>query len=214
MQALLLHSHMVLARRRDDGGSGGLGCFLALMLIGVAIYFVMRGRSDKREMLGAAKRPMGSGSLAPVVFANPFPKCPACGANGDTMKQQWDGLRNVTWSCGYCGNKQVQELTDAELPPSARTRLGLDAPANLSVPPGGYPPAGGGGGGMGGLLTGMMIGSMMGGGHDHHRQDHDWSSGGSDSSGDWGGSGNSDWGDSGGGDSDWGDSGGGDDSGW
>ncbi len=216
MHALLIHSSSSLIRRRDDSGGGGLGCFLVLIGIGVVIYFVMKGRGDKREQLGASKRPMGSGPLESQTFANPFPKCPNCAAAGDKMKQQWDGLRKVTWTCGYCGNVQIQDLKDEELPPSARQRLGLDGdPAMVQGQQGYYPPQQGGMGGVGGLLTGMMLGSMLGGNsHDHH-DGGNWGGGGSDSGsgGDWGDGGDSgsggDWGDSGGGD--WGgDSGGGD----
>ena len=179
---------------------------IVLLIIGVVIYLAMRGRQDRPEQLGASRRGLATGPLEPHAFACPYPKCPACGATGDRMKQDWDGLRSVKWTCGYCGGLAgVQALKDEELPPSARRRLGLDAPVQGSVPmqPGGY---GQPGGGMGGLLTGMMIGSMMGGGHhDHDRQGggDGWTGGSSDSS-------SSDWGDSGGGDSGGGDSGGGD----
>lgn len=209
MQAMLIHSHESMLRRRNDSGGGGFGCFLALLVIGAVIYLVMKGRRDKAELLGASKRPMGSGPVAPMTFANPFPKCPNCAAAGDKMKQQWDGLRKVTWTCGYCGNVQVQELKDEELPPSARERLGLGGPASMSAPQGYYPPQQGGGmGGVGGLLTGMMIGNMLGGGH-HDRHDSGWGSGSDSGSsgGDWGDGGGDSGGDSGG---DWGDSGGGD----
>jgi hypothetical protein len=204
-----------MVRRRDEGGSGGIGCFLFLLAVGAVIYFVMKGRRDKAELLGASKRPMGSGSLQPHTFANPFPKCPNCAAAGDRMKQQWDGLRKVTWTCGYCGNVQIQDLKDEELPPSARQRLGLDGGSALAPGQQGYyPPQSGGMGGVGGLLTGMMLGGMLGGSHHDRHGDGGWGSGGGDSSsgGDWGdggdGSSGGDWGDSGGGD--WGDSGGGD----
>jgi hypothetical protein len=188
---------------------------IVLIIIGTVIYLAMRGRQDRPEQLGASRRGLPTGPLEPHTFPCPYPKCPACGATGDRMKQEWDGLRAVKWTCGYCGGLAgVQALKDEELPPSARRRLGLDAPVQGSVPmqQGGY---GQPGGGMGGLLTGMMIGSMMGGGGHHHHDggssDSDgWGSGSSDSfSSDWGESGSSDWGDSGGGDSG-GDSGGGD----
>lgn len=205
--ALLLETTTLLKRRGESDGGGGLGCFILLIVIGVVIYFVMKGRRDRSEQLGATTRPMSSGPLQPHTFANPFPKCPNCGAAGDKMKQQWDGLRKVTWTCGYCSNAQVQDLQDHELPPAARQRLGLDPQPGFQQGPGVYPQQGGGGfGGVGGLLTGMMIGNMLGGSGHHHRDDggSDWSSGSDSSSG-------SDWGDSGG-DSggDWGDSGGGD----
>jgi len=219
---------LLLRRREESGGCGSLGCFVILLAIGGVLYLVLKGKKDRTEQLGASKRAMGSGPLTEHVFACPYAKCPTCAASGDRMKQQWDGLRKVTWTCGYCGNVAgIQELKDEELPPSARQRLGLDAP-----PPGmqaqqGYyqgqgPGMGGGlGGNMGGLLTGMMIGNMMGG--NHHQDSGDWNH--RDDNGGWGDSGGrsngnsgGDWGDSSGGDSgggasgggDWGDSGGGD----
>ncbi|BDU68891.1 hypothetical protein GETHOR_09920 [Geothrix oryzae] len=179
--------------------------FWLILIIGVVVFFVLRGKKDRAEQLGASRRALPTAPLEPHVFPCPYPKCPTCGATGDKMKQDWDGLRAVKWTCGYCGAQAgVQTLKDEELPPSARRRLGLDAPMQGSVPmqQGGY---GQPGGGMGGLLTGMMIGSMMGGGHQHH--DHQdggdgWGGGSSDSSSsDWGESGSSDGGDSGG---DWG----------
>ncbi|WP_306589865.1 hypothetical protein [Geothrix sp. 21YS21S-4] len=192
--------------------------FWLILIIGVVIFLVMRGKKDRPEQLGASRRALPTGPLEPHTFPCPYPKCPACGASGDGMKQDWDGLRAVKWACGYCGAVAgVQNLKDEELPLSARRRLGLDAPMQGSVPmqQGGY---GQPGGGAGGLLTGMMIGSMLGGGHHHEDRGNDgggdgWSGGSGDSSSDWGesGSGSSDWGDSGGGD--WGgggDSGGGD----
>ena len=141
--------HLALLRHRNDSG-GGMGCFLALLILGVVVYLVLKGRKDREEQLGASRRPLGSGPVEGVVFACPYPKCPACGASGDKMKQQWDGMRKVTWSCGYCGSQAgCQELRDEELPGSARTRLGLDpAPGMIQDPgPGGL-------GGVGGLLTG------------------------------------------------------------
>ena len=223
MQAMLLHSNQSMLRRRDEGGGGGFGCFIALLVIGAVIYFAMKGRRDKAEQLGASKRPMDSGPVQGHTFANPFAKCPNCAAAGTGMKQQWDGLRKVSWSCGYCGNVQVQELKDEELPPSARQRLGLDGgQAMMPGQQGYYPQQGGGGmGGVGGLLTGMMLGNMLGGGHHDNRDSNGWGGGNSDgdtssTGGDWGDSGGSssggDWGDGGGdssGDSG-GDSGGGD----
>ena len=184
---------------------------IVLLAIGAVLYFVLRGRQDQPEQLGASRRALPTGQLEPHTFACPYPKCPTCGASGDKMKQEWDGLRAVKWSCGYCSAVAgVQNLKDEELPPSARRQLGLDAPMQGSVPmqQGGY---GQPGGGMGGLLTGMMIGSMMGGEHHHHDRpgDDGWTGGSSDkSSSDWGESNSSDWGDSGGGDSGGGDSGG------
>lgn len=186
--------------------------FWIILIVGVVLFFVLRGRKDRPEQLGASRRALPTGPLEPHTFPCPYPKCPACGATGDKMKQDWDGLRAVKWTCGYCGALAgVQALKDEELPPSARRRLGLDAPLQGSAPmqQGGYGPSGGG---MGGLLTGMMIGSMLGGGHHHDRPQGGDGWGGDASGGgstDWGESSSSDWGsgDSGG---DWGDSGGGD----
>ena len=82
MQALMLHNEVVY-RRRDEGSSSGLGCFIVLLVIGVVVYFVMKGRRDKGEQLGASHRPMGSGPVEGQSFACPYPKCPSCGAPGD-----------------------------------------------------------------------------------------------------------------------------------
>jgi hypothetical protein len=203
MQAMLIHSNLMLLRRRDEsGGCGAFGCLLFLLAVGVVIYFVMKGRRDNAEQLGASKRPLGSGPVQGQTFANPFPKCPNCAAAGDKMKQSWDGLRKVTWTCGYCGNVQIQELKDEELPLSARQRMGLDGGQPMMPgQPGYYPQQGGGG--VGGLLTGMMLGSMLGGSHHDHHDNDGWGGGDSGSSG-------GDWGDGGGSSSggDWGDSGG------
>jgi uncharacterized membrane protein YgcG len=187
---------------------------IILLIIGAVIYFVLRGKQDRPEQLGASRRGLPTGPLEPHTFPCPYPKCPTCGASGDRMKQDWDGLRSVKWTCGYCGALAgLQSLKDEELPPSARRQLGMDAPGQGAIPmqQGGF---GQPGGGMGGLLTGMMLGNMLGG--NHSRQDGQgggdgWNSGSSDkSSSDWGesNSGSSDWGDSGGGDSGGGDSGG------
>lgn len=205
---LLAQSHLV-RRREESGGCGAFGCFFFLLFVGVIIFLVMRGRRDKAEQLGASKRPMGSASVEPHSFACPYAKCPSCGAAGDRMKQQWDGFRQVTWTCGYCGSQAgVQELRDDELPPSARQRLGLDGAQGMmpgADHPGGY--GGGMGSGVGGLLTGMMIGNMMGGGSHHTRNQDGW--GGGSSGDDWGGGGSTggDWGDSGDSGGDWGDGG-------
>ncbi len=201
------------AGRSRSSSGGSLGCFVILLVLGLVLYVLLKGRRDRPELLGAAKRGMGSGSIPDHTFASPYAKCPTCSASGERMKQQWDGLRKVTWTCGYCGNVAgVQELKDEELPPSARQRLGLDAPLqglNRNIP-GNFPGQGGvGGGGVGGLLTGMMIGSMLGGGNHNHQRD-DWGNGDdSGSGGDSGSDSDGGWGDSGGGDSG-GDSGGGD----
>ena len=200
-------------RTESSSGMGGIGCFVFLLIIGVVVFLVMRGRRDKQEQLGASHRPMGSGPVDPQKFVSPYPKCGNCGAPGDKMKSNWDGMRKITWTCGYCSAQAgVQELKDEELPASARQRLGLDAPGMVPGQQGYYPPQGGGMGGVGGLLTGMMIGGMMsGGGHHHPHDGHSGSSDDSGGGGDSGGSGGgSDWGDSSGGGSDWGDSGGGD----
>lgn len=202
--------------------------FWFLIIGGVILYFVLRGKSDPRGVQGAPKRALGSGPLEPVTFTCPYTKCQACGASAEKMKQEWDGLRSVRWTCGFCGSAAgIQELRDEELPASARRRLGLDpSPLGPGVQRGG----GFGmqtGGGAGDLLTGLMLGSMMGGGHraSGAPRDGEWGGDASGSSdGSWGDSGNaswgddggsssgggSDWGDSGGGGSDWGDSGGGD----
>jgi hypothetical protein len=221
-------------RTEPSSGIGSIGCFVFLLIIGLVIFLVMRGRKDKQEQLGASHRPLGSGPVDAQNFTSPYPKCGNCGAPGDKMKSNWDGMRKIAWTCGYCSAQAgVQELKDEELPASARQRLGLDAPGVAPGQPGYMPNQGGGmggiGGGVGGLLTGMMIGGMMGGGGHHHNDGgsgqgssgsggSDWgNSGGSNSGGDWGDSsgsdssgGGSDWGDSGGGDSGGGDSGGGD----
>lgn len=199
---------MILSRRGEapSVGCGPIGCFVVVLVLGLVLWLVLRGRGDRREALDASKRPMGSGPLQPVTFASPFPKCPNCGAAGDKLRQQWDGLRKVTWTCGYCGFTQVQELKDEELPASARQRLGLDpGPQAYAQGQPGYE-RDGGFGGAGGLITGMMLGSMLGGSH-HHHDDGGWGGGSGDSGGDWGSgdSGGDSGGDWGGGDSggDW-----------
>lgn len=200
MPPLLVFAESALRRGGASGGCGTLGCFVVIVAIGLVLYLVLRGRQDKPEVLGAAKRSMGSGPIADHTFASPYAKCPACSASGERMQQQWDGLRKVTWTCGYCGNVAgVQELKDEELPPSARRRLGLDPAPGRDFPDQG-------GGGAGGLLTGMMIGSMLGGSQGHHHDD--WGDDGSGGdSGDDSGDDSGGWDDSSGGDS------GGDDSG-
>ena len=213
MHVLALQHQAIILRRRDES-SGGSGLFVGLLIIGIVIFLVLRSFKDRQEQLGAAHRPMGTGPVEGQSFACPYAKCPTCGAAGDKMKQQWDGMRKVTWTCGYCGGVAgVQELRDEELPASARQRLGLDAPQGMGMGQQPMYPQQGGMGGVGGLLTGMMIGEMLGGHREHDRGDgwreggnEGWGSGGND------GSSNNDWGEGGGGDSggDWGDSGGGD----
>ncbi len=221
----LFQTAMVLVRRRgESGGCGSVGCIVLLLGLGLVIWLIVRSRRNAAEAQAQAPRPgMPPPPVGGHTFANPFPKCSNCGAAGDRMKQQWDGLRKVTWSCGYCGHSQVQELRDEELPPSARQKLGLDQP-----PAGyGYPGQAGQmnpgmGGGLGGLVTGMMLSSMLGGSSHHHHggdggsggsssgndggwdggsssgNDGSWDSGGDSGGGDWGG--DSGGGDSGGGD--------------
>jgi hypothetical protein len=190
---------------------------LVLIVVGLVLYFVLRGKGDKPQVAGAPKRAMGQGPIEPVKFVCPYPKCGSCGAEGNGMKQEWDGMRAVKWTCGSCGTiAGVQSLKDEELPPSARRALGLDQPPMMQQGQGysqNYP--GQQGGGVGSLLTGMMIGSMMGGDHHHHHDSDGWNSNASDSSNSgWSDGGNESWGDGGssdsGGGSDWGDSGGGD----
>ena len=195
-----------------------MGIFLFLIIAGVVLYFVLKGK-DRPELLGASKRAMGSAPIEAQKFMCPYPKCATCGASGDKMKSDWDGMRTVKWTCGYCSSAAgTQELKDEELPQSARQRLGLDPPPGSGAMPQGYPQQGGGG--AGGLLTGILLGEMLSGGRhqgpqssgetwnsdDSNANKSDWGESDSSSSG---GSG-SDWGDSGGGDSGGGDSGGGD----
>nr|WP_320131181.1 hypothetical protein [uncultured Holophaga sp.] len=218
MLAMLLNNAHLLARRGDSNPLPGCGCFVMVAIMGVIIVLVKKAMRDRQTATSqtplppAAPRSTGEGPIGSHTFACPFTKCPSCGASSDKMRQQWDGLRKVTWTCGYCSTPQVQELRDEELPPVARQRLGLDPAPQQTV----YVdrPGGDGMGGVGGLLTGMMIGSMMGGDHHRHQGDDSWTEGGGDDGG-WGDSsgdgGDSGWEDSGG---DWGDSGGGgDDSG-
>lgn len=211
MFALILQNAHYLARRSDASAAPGCGCLVAIAVIAIVVFLVVKSRRDRQAAVPppiptAPRSADGQGPIGSHTFACPYPKCSNCGAAADKMRQQWDGLRKVTWTCSYCGAVQVQDLKDEELPPSARQRLGLDpgADPNQAV----YPQQGGGGmmGGAGGLLTGMMIGSMMGGDR-HHHDDDNWRNGG----GSGGSGGDSGWGDSGGGDDGgWGDSGGGD----
>ena len=181
-----------------------MGAFIVILIVLAVVYFAMRGKKDRPEQLGAAKRGMTSGHIQDHTFVSPYAKCPACGASGDGMKGTYDGLRTVKWACGYCGAQAgIQELKDEELPALARRRLGLDPdPAAAMVA---QQPGYGQGSGMGGLLTGVLIGEMLGGNRP------------SSSGGDWGSAPDAnatqDWGesDASGGGSDWGgDSGGGD----
>ena len=185
-----------------------MGAFIVILIVVAVIYFAMKGKKDRPEQLGAAKRGMTSGHLPDHAFVSPYAKCPTCGASGDGMKSAYDGLRSVKWSCGYCGAQAgVQELKDEELPALARRRLGLDPdPAAMMVPQQGYGQPQGSN--LGGILTGVLLGEMLGGGnHPSQPSGGDWGSSSPDTSAsqDWGESdasgGGSDWGDSGGGDS-------------
>lgn len=186
-----------------------MAAFLVILIVLAVIYFAMRGKGDRPEQLGAAKRGMTSGHIGgDHAFVSPYAKCPTCGASGDGMKANYDGTRTVKWTCGYCGSQAgIQELKDDELPLATRRRLGLDPdPANAMVPQQGPYGPGMQGPNLGGLLTGVILGEMLGGGNRP-------SSGGWGSSGGQGQSAGQDWGESdvsGGGGSDWGDSGGGD----
>ena len=186
-----------------------MGAFIVILIVVAVIYFAMRGKKDRPEQLGAAKRGMTSGHIQDHSFVSPYAKCPTCGASGDGMKGAYDGLRSVKWTCGYCGAQAgIQELKDEELPAAARRRLGLDPdPASMMVPQQGYGPMSQGPS-LGNILTGVIIGEMMSGGGGHApRSSDDWGGSSQDagSSQDWGESdvsgGGSDWGDSGGGDS-------------
>ena len=189
-----------------------MGAFLVILIVLAVIYFAMKGKGDRPEQLGAAKRGMTSGHIPEHTFVSPYPKCPTCGASGDGMKAAYDGLRSVKWTCGYCGAQAgVQELKDEELPLTARRRLGLDPdPMANGMQPGYGPGYGPGpqGPNLGGLLTGVLIGEMLSGGNRPSQ--------GGQGGGDWGSTpdpgSNQDWGESdlSGGGSDWGDSGGGD----
>jgi hypothetical protein len=205
----------VLVRQMNGSSGGGMGFFVVLLIIGIIAFLVLRGRQDRAEQVGAPIRAMGSGPVQGQGFACPYPKCPTCGAAGEKMKQAWDGLRKVTWTCGYCGGVAgIQELTDEELPPGARARLGLDLPQGMAGQPGGYGPQGPQGGGMDGLLTGMVLGEMLGGERRYPRDQGGWSGGGDPGAGDWSGGndpaagGGGDWNDAGSGDSGGGDTGG------
>ena len=184
-----------------------MGAFIVILIVVAVIYFAMRGKKDRPEQLGAAKRGMTSGHIQDHSFVSPYAKCPTCGASGDGMKGAYDGLRTVKWTCGYCGAQAgIQELKDEELPVAARRRLGLDPDPALLAQQQGYAPMNQGPN-LGNLLTGVLIGEMMSGGNHGSRPSDDWSSSTPDTSS------NQDWGESdasSGGGSDWGDSGGGD----
>ena len=109
-----------------------LGLFVTIMAVGAVLYFVLRGRSDLPKAIGEPKRAMSTGRLDAVTFDCPYTKCPVCAGAADKMKQDWDGLRKVRWTCGYCGNTSDQGLKDDELPLSARIRLGMSPPPNAS----------------------------------------------------------------------------------
>lgn len=187
-----------------------MAAFIVILIVIAVIYFAMRGKGDRPEQLGAAKRGMTSGHIGgDHTFVSPYAKCPACGASGDGMKANYDGTRTVKWTCGYCGAQAgIQELKDEELPPMVRRRLGLDPdPAAAMMQQGGGFGQGPQGGGMGGLLTGVLLGEMLSGGNRSSNNGGGWDSSGPSGQGqsqDWGesdSSGGSDWGDSGGGDS-------------
>jgi len=113
---------------------GGFVFFILIMVGGGILYFLLKGRSDRPGAIGAPKRAMSTAPLEAVTFKCPLPRCSVCAGSADKMRQDWDGLRKVTWICGYCGSKSVQELRDEELPLSARRQLGLaqafNAPAS------------------------------------------------------------------------------------
>ena len=183
-----------------------MAAFIVILIVVAVIYFAMRGKKDRPEQLGAAKRGMTSGHIADHSFVSPYAKCPTCGASGDGMKGAYDGLRTVKWTCGYCGAQAgLQELKDEELPQTARRRLGLDPDPAMLAQQQGYAPMNQGPG-LGNILTGVLIGEMLGGGNHSSRPSDDWNSSAPDTSS------NQDWGESdvSGGGSDWGDSGGGD----
>lgn len=185
-----------------------MAAFIVILIVIAVIYFAMRGKGDRPEQLGAAKRGMTSGHIGgDHAFVSPYAKCPACGASGDGMKANYDGTRTVKWTCGYCGAQAgIQELKDEELPAATRRRLGLDPDPAMLAQQQGYAPMNQGPN-LGGMLTGMLLGEMLSGGNRSSNNGGGWdSSGSSDSnqSQDWGesdSSGGSDWGDSGGGDS-------------
>ena len=113
--------------------------FILVMASGAVAYFLLRGKSGQQKIIGAPKRAMSTEPIKPVVFQCPYIKCPVCGGPSDKMRQEWDGLRKIRWTCGYCGNINVQELKGDEPPLSARRRLGVwpagDPQGGLDAPP-------------------------------------------------------------------------------
>ena len=63
MEAQLLNLAL-LARRMDQSSGGGMGFFLVLVIIGIVVFLVLRGRRDREEALGTSMRPMASGPVA------------------------------------------------------------------------------------------------------------------------------------------------------
>ena len=113
------------------GMMGSLKSFVIILSVGAVIYFLLRGRSDRPKAVGAPKRVMPTAPIEAVIFKCPLPRCPVCAGAADKMRQDWDGLRKITWICGYCGAESVQELSDEELPLSSRRRLGLEQTMGL-----------------------------------------------------------------------------------
>lgn len=175
-----------------------MGAFLVILIVLAVIYFAMKGKGDRPEQLGAAKRGMTSGHIPDHAFVSPYAKCPTCGASGSGMKAEYDGTRSVKWSCGYCGSQAgIQELKDDELPPATRRRLGLDPdPAQAMMAQ--QNPYGAQGPNVGGLLTGVILGEMLSGSNRPSSLDQgsnqDWNDSDGSSGGDSGNdSGGSDW---------------------
>lgn len=110
-------SHFVPSMALLESGIGGaFGTFAFIMGAGGLLYFMMRGKSDPPKAVGEPKKVMSSDPVRSMVFQCPFPKCPICAGASDKMHQDWDGKRKIKWTCGYCGNSSVQELSDDELP--------------------------------------------------------------------------------------------------
>ena len=93
-----------------SGLGGSLGTFAFIMGAGAVIYLLLRGKGDPPKAVGEPKRAMSSEPIKTMVFQCPFPKCPVCAGAPDMMRQDWDGQKKITWTCGYCGNSSVQEL--------------------------------------------------------------------------------------------------------